>query len=255
MSQLHHIIVTLFQAALLFSATYAVFILIPGVAVELRTKLWIKEDNKDMYFDKWDLIHWGSALLGVLAWTDQKRKKLAAYSGFFVATAFELYEQFYLCAAQKHQESCEPWQDTSKDILTAVLGIIVALFHPYIVTGLGLNETLFWTLTCVILIPHWWWYGLILFAAIVIFLNRMYKHPSWIRIFFVVNTILCVIIRVDQGTIAWTTLLSTLAALAGILLVVILVKALDQLRPSDISHEPQLQQNESNNHNNKKMKT
>jgi len=156
-----------------------------------------------------------------------------------------------LCAARKHQDSCEPWQDTSKDILTAVIGIIVAVYNSNIVTGLGINETLFWTLACVILLPHWWWYGLVLFAAIVIFLERMHKHPAWIRIFFVTMISLCITIRVYQGTLNWTKLLSTITVLAGILAVVILVKTLDQFRPSDKSQE-QIQ-NESNN--NKKMKT
>jgi len=101
MSLPHHITITLIQAALLFIVTYMVFIFTPGIAVELRTKLWIKEDNSDVYFDKWDIIHWGSALLAVLAWSDPKIRKLAAYSGFFIATAFELYEQFFFVCSSK----------------------------------------------------------------------------------------------------------------------------------------------------------
>jgi len=243
MRSLPNIVVTLTQAAFLFIMTYGVFILIPTVAEELRTKLWVKEDDMDLYFDKWDIIHWGSALLATLTWPDPKRQRLVAYSGVFVALAFELYEQFYLCRGHGHKESCEPWQDTSKDVLTAVIGIVVALFNPDIVTALGHNETLFWTLATLLLMPHWWWYALILYTCIVVFLSRFYKHPGWLRVLMVGFTSLGGTIRVIQGTISWDTFVSTFVALGGIMMVVITAKLMDKLRPSeDLKEDTQKQQ-------------
>jgi len=233
MIRIPQLVLVLIQGALLFISTYAVFILIPTVSDELRTKLWINAENENIYIDKWDVIHWGSALLATLAWPDIRIQRIVAYSGFFVAVTFELYEQLYLCQRDIHKDSCEPWEDTFKDIITAVIGILVAIYNPHTVEALGLYETLFWTLALLILMPHIWIYPFILYFLIVYSLDRYYRYPNQLRIFFVFLTFVGVLIRIEQGNIDVAVLRSTLYALGGIMLVVVLVKALDNLAATD----------------------
>lgn len=54
---------------------------LPGVADELRTKLWISETNADIYMDKWDYIHFGTCLLGALYWVKRKKQMKKAGLG------------------------------------------------------------------------------------------------------------------------------------------------------------------------------
>eukprot|EP01124_Arcella_intermedia_P018824 TRINITY_DN25954_c0_g1_i1.p1 TRINITY_DN25954_c0_g1~~TRINITY_DN25954_c0_g1_i1.p1 ORF type:complete len:267 (-),score=26.03 TRINITY_DN25954_c0_g1_i1:61-861(-) len=233
MIRLPNVVVTLLQALIFFPIDYAIFVMIPTITTELRTKLWIQPDNKNIYLDKWDFIHWGCALLSTLAWPDPKKRHIVAVLGVFVALVFELYEQVYLCQNILHKESCEPWQDTAKDVMTALIGIITALINPETVTGLGLIETLIWTLAALFFMPHLWWYGIVMYTFIIHFLCRFKDSPLKCRLVGFVISFTGLAIRFQQGSMTLEMLFPSVQALTGITLVSIFVKLLDYLRPPD----------------------
>lgn len=45
------------------------------ILLELRTRLWDNQDDA-IYFDKWDFVHWGSAVVAVAMWPDRKFQRV-----------------------------------------------------------------------------------------------------------------------------------------------------------------------------------
>eukprot|EP01126_Amoeba_proteus_P035235 TRINITY_DN3542_c0_g1_i1.p1 TRINITY_DN3542_c0_g1~~TRINITY_DN3542_c0_g1_i1.p1 ORF type:complete len:230 (-),score=32.02 TRINITY_DN3542_c0_g1_i1:799-1443(-) len=128
----------------------------PTILTELRVRLWNgTSDPENVFCDKWDFIHWGSCVIVIIFfWKDPKIQSVLIKLTLAMIIGFEVIEQLLVCNLLGHVGSCEPWQDTTKDLFTGSLGIMFGYFFPDIISGLNPYEISAWTFSTVIFMPH-----------------------------------------------------------------------------------------------------
>jgi len=195
------------------------------VLVELRTSLWTYSEH--LFFDKWDYVHWGSSLMSVLLWPDRRLQREIVKMGLIVILGFEVVEQMLVCKGMTHRGSCEPWQDTTKDVFTGVLGLTVGYFLPEMVHGISSVETISWTFATVLFVPHWWWFTVLMKVAECFIAIKLRNHPQILRMFFVSVLLFYILWRHFAGTLLEGLIAEAIFVSAGIQLVMRTVMWLD----------------------------
>jgi len=155
----------------------------PVVIKELRTSLWTR--SSELFFDKWDYVHWGSSVMSVLLWPDRKLQLEIVKMALIVIIGFEVVEQLLVCKGLTHRGSCEPLPDTTKDVFTGLLGLLVAYKFPTMVSACSSVEMISWTFATVVFVPHWGWFTVLLkvfecYAAV----QLSNRNPNFLRLFF-----------------------------------------------------------------------
>jgi len=230
---------TILQVVLILGVGYATFSLLPPVTRELKTKFWISQSNVDIYFDKWDYVHFGTSMMGALYWLQKKHQMFFACAVIFaVAIGFELYEQLILCQLGWHPSSCEPIWDTGKDLVTCSFGLLVALLYPENgLVALGHNEVLIWNLAFIVLTPHKWWFELIFYPASFIFAAVFYTNEWLVRSFYFGTALLRLGIRLYDNDINAEFVGSLLIALFSVALTSKLLYWLEEVRANIKSND------------------
>eukprot|EP01127_Copromyxa_protea_P008868 TRINITY_DN2046_c0_g1_i1.p1 TRINITY_DN2046_c0_g1~~TRINITY_DN2046_c0_g1_i1.p1 ORF type:complete len:277 (-),score=17.11 TRINITY_DN2046_c0_g1_i1:30-812(-) len=195
------------------------------ILLELRSRLWLQDD--EVYFDKWDFVHWGTAVVSVAMWPNRKIQRTVFRLGLVVILGFEVIEQILVCKGMTHAGSCEPWQDTLKDCFTGVFGICVGFYLPQLVQGLSPPETVSWTFSTVLFLPPWWWFGIPVKVLECIASVKYRNNPMALRVFFIALISVLLSIRYILGTLSTDLVIESIWVALGLQVVMRTVMWLD----------------------------
>jgi len=233
---LYGYLLTIIQGTLLLGVGYKIFSSFTQVQREFQVRLWKSSTRTGFYMDKWDFVHWGSNFMTGLFWKVQKlppykQPLLMCLCLFLIATTFEVYEQYFLCFLQTHTFSCEPWEDTIKDLCTSLLGFLCFYYYPDNgFDAISLYEILVYNVAIIIFSPHYWWFEFI-FYPIVVYLNHLIgKNVTGVRCLYLFSILFRIFIRMKDGTINFELFIPACSALLLVAVLQFLIVKLEQTR-------------------------